>query len=245
MHPTTLDAAGEGRVVYITGPANVVLQNLRLVNGTLGSSNARGGAVRVDNASAVISGCEVLGNTAAYGGGVAFTGASSGRVVNTLLARNAADEGAALWTNASGQIDVVHTTIAAPSSIPSSAVYATNGTVNFTNAIIANHAIGVVQDGSATVHEDYTLFSGVTTRTSGTVGGGAHSITGDSHFVAPTRDDYRLREESAAIDAGVDVGVYVDFHGDPRPVGTGFDIGYDEFTGSIFFNVYLPLVLRN
>lgn len=244
-YPTTLDAAGEGRVVYVVGPANVVLENLRLVNGALGSENSRGGGVRVDSASALISGCEIVSNTATYGAGVAFTGSSSGRIVNTLLARNSGSSGAALWTNASGTIDVVHTTIAAPSVLPGSAVYATGGTTNLTNVIIANHTTGIVQDGSATVTEDYTLFSGVTTRELGTVGGGTHSFPGDPRFVSPAHDDYRLKEDSAAIDAGVNVGVRVDFQGDPRPTGTGVDIGYDEFTKSIDFTIFLPLVLRN
>ena len=244
-HPTTLDAAGEGRVVYIEGPATVALENLRLTNGSLASSNSRGGAVRVDSAAVSISGCEIVSNTATYGAGVAYTSSSSGRIVNTLLARNLSGSGAALWTNASGTIDVVHTTVAAPSMIPGSAFYATGGSLHLTNVIIANHATGVVQDGAATVAEDYTLFAEVMTRTSGDVSGGSHSITGDPHFVAPASDDYRLAEDSDAIDAGVDADVQVDFQGDLRPMGGGFDIGYDEFTESSFFTVFLPLVSRN
>ncbi|MGC9395350.1 MAG: choice-of-anchor Q domain-containing protein [Anaerolineae bacterium] len=244
-HPTTLDASGEGRVVYIEGPATVLLENLRLTNGALASSNSRGGAVRVDSATVTLSGCEVVSNTATYGAGVAFTGSSSGRIVNTLLADNLAGSGAALWTNASGTIDVVHTTVAAPALIPGSAVYATGGTTRLTNVIVANHATGIAQDGTAVMEEDYTLFSGVTTRTEGNVNTGAHSVTGDPLFVSPAGDDYRLTENSAAIDAGVDAGVYVDFQSDLRPVGAGFDIGYDEFTKSGYFTVYLPLVLRN
>jgi hypothetical protein len=245
-YPTTLDAAGEGRVVYIVDASNVVLENLRLTNGFLASSNSRGGGIRVDDASVSISGCEIVSNTAVYGGGgVAFTAGSSGRIVNTLLARNAAGSGAVLWTNASGTIDLVHTTIVAVSTSAGSAAYATNGTLRFTNVIIANYVIGIVQDGQAAVTEDYTLFSGVTTLRSGTVGGGAHSFTGDPQFMAPAHDDYRLKEGSAAIDAGTNANVYVDFQGDLRPTGGGFDIGYDEYTEPVYFTVYLPLVLRN
>ena len=245
-HPTTLDAAGEGRVVYIAGPATVVLENLRLTNGYLGNvTSSRGGAVRVVDARAVISGCEIISNTATYGAGVAYGGSSSGRIVNTVLARNLSGSGAALWTNASGSIDVVHTTVAAPAVIPGSAIYATGGSVDLTNVIIANHALGIVQDGASTVGEDYTLFAGVATLTEGNVNTGSHSFSGDPRFVAPASDDYRLTEDSAAIDAGVDAGVHGDFQGDPRPMGAGFDIGYDEFTASNFFTVYLPLVMRN
>ncbi len=243
--PTTLDASGEGRVVYIVGPATVALENLRLVNGLLQNVNSRGGAVRVDNATAAISGCEIISNTApGGGGGLAFTGSSAGRVVNTLLARNASGSGAALWTNASGTINIVHTTIAAPTLNTGSAIYVNGGTTHLTNVIIANHALGVVQDGAAVVDEDYTLFSGVTTPTAGNVGGGSHSITGDPRFVNPARDNYHLTQGSAAVDAGTNVNVYVDFDGDPRPIGARFDIGFDEFLES-HYDIYLPLVMRN
>ncbi|HOU13812.1 MAG TPA: choice-of-anchor Q domain-containing protein [Anaerolineae bacterium] len=143
--PTTLDASGEGRVVYIVGPASVALENLRLINGLLQNINSRGAAVRVDNATAAISGCEIISNTApGGGGGLAFTGSSSGRVVNTLLARNTSGSGAALWTNASGVINMVHTTIAAPTLNPGSAIYVNGGTMHLINVLIANHAFGVV-----------------------------------------------------------------------------------------------------
>ncbi len=50
----------------------------------------------------------------------------------------------------------------------------------------------------------------------------------DPAFLDPTSDDYRLTPTSAAIDTGVDVGVYTDFEGEVRPQGNGFDMGYDE-----------------
>jgi hypothetical protein len=52
----------------------------------------------------------------------------------------------------------------------------------------------------------------------------------DPVFAAPTTDDYRLGPGSAAFDAGTDAGVALDVDGDVRPLGAGFDIGYDEFT---------------
>ena len=47
---------------------------------------------------------------------------------------------------------------------------------------------------------------------------------------------------SAALDAGVDVGVTTDFDGDPRPMGDGHDIGADE---RFPVTIYLPLTLKN
>ena len=56
----------------------------------------------------------------------------------------------------------------------------------------------------------------------------------------PSAGDYHLGSGSAALDAGVDAGMTTDFDGDPRPIGTGFDIGFDEAP----LKVYLPVLLR-
>ncbi len=76
----------------------------------------------------------------------------------------------------------------------------------------------------------------------GTDWGGAGSITTgtvnlrtDPGFVAT--GDYHIHSTSAAVDAGVTT----DIDGDPRPFGSGYDVGADEFSSVI----YLPLVLRN
>jgi hypothetical protein len=42
-------------------------------------------------------------------------------------------------------------------------------------------------------------------------------------------------------DAGVDAGVTTDFDSDPRPIGAGFDIGFDE----VPLRIYLPLIRRS
>jgi hypothetical protein len=51
-----------------------------------------------------------------------------------------------------------------------------------------------------------------------------------------------LAANSPARDAGVDVGLTKDFDGDPRPIGAGFDIGFDEFV--LLNKLFLPLVMR-
>lgn len=60
-------------------------------------------------------------------------------------------------------------------------------------------------------------------------------------FVNATADDYRLGSGSSAIDAGADAGVVTDFKGTPRPIGAGFDIGFDEYLPT---QRWLPLVRR-
>jgi len=55
-------------------------------------------------------------------------------------------------------------------------------------------------------------------------------------------DGYHILPGSAAIDAGVNVGVTTDVDGDPCPSGLGYDIGADE---AQLRHVYLPMVMRN
>jgi hypothetical protein len=74
-NPTTLDAEGQGRVLYITGPISPTIEGLRM---TGGDANGRGGGdggtdggggVFVTEAAPTIRDCVVYGNTASSGGG--------------------------------------------------------------------------------------------------------------------------------------------------------------------------------
>ncbi len=47
-------------------------------------------------------------------------------------------------------------------------------------------------------------------------------------FLSASAGDYRLKTGSAAVDAGVDVGIKADILGVSRPQGKGFDMGAYE-----------------
>jgi predicted outer membrane repeat protein len=206
-----------------------------------------------------ITGTQFISNAATTSGGgvshVPFSG-DDARIVNALFARNTAGgSGAALSLGiagpSSGEAHVLHTTIADTGLNPRQAIVVDGGTVYITNTIIASHTIGISQTGHPAfppaIFEDYNLFFGVAFTKTGVVTSGGHSPIGNPLFLAPASDNYHLRFDtsaSAAIDAGVDAGVTRDVDGDSRPIGGGFDIGYDEWTG-VFFRTYLPLVLKN
>jgi len=59
----------------------------------------------------------------------------------------------------------------------------------------------------------------------------SHDFTGDPDFVDPGADNYHLGAASQAIDRGPGVGVSEDIDGNPRPIGAGYDLGADEYTG--------------
>jgi hypothetical protein len=58
---------------------------------------------------------------------------------------------------------------------------------------------------------------------------GAKPVVGDPRFANPSLGDFHLKPNSPAIDKGspIDAPSY-DFEGDPRPAGSGYDIGIDE-----------------
>ena len=54
--------------------------------------------------------------------------------------------------------------------------------------------------------------------------------------------DKSVRTVSQAIDRGPYAGVGLDFDGQPRPMGDGFDLGADEYPG--IMRIRLPLVMK-
>lgn len=103
-NPTTLDAQGLGRVLYITGSINPTIEGLRLTGGDATGLGDRGGGVYVFIAAATISNCVVYSNTAStaasgWGGGLYLIGSDdavlSGNVVqgNTASTVNSGNGG--------------------------------------------------------------------------------------------------------------------------------------------------------
>ena len=101
-----------------------------------------------------------------------------------------------------------------------------------TNTIFASHTIGIDVTQGSTVTLDSVLWHAtpITVAQAVTATFAAQNeIYGDPRFVDPANGDYHLQAGSAAIDHGVDAGVYTDLDGNPRPKGIGFDIGAYEF----------------
>ncbi len=210
------------------------------------TSNDSGGALCLSTLT--LTGTEFIGNSAATKGGAIFysyTDADpirNGRIINALFSQNSANAGGtALFVHAKDNVALLHATITGTNLQLPSAIAISQGTLNVTNTIIANHAIGISNTGG-TVAEDYNLFYSNITNTVGVITG-AHSLNGDPRFVDPAHDDYHLLFGSAAIDHGVDAGIYTDLDGIARPIGAGFDIGAYEDQG-MAYRVFLPLIQK-
>jgi spore coat protein CotH len=110
-------------------------------------------------------------------------------------------------------------------------------TATVVNNIVVSHSTGITATAEAVLSVSHTLlWDNSDDPISGTL-----ALSLFPSFVAPARQNYRLRVDSPAIDAGIEVGLTTDVDGDPRPVGGSPDIGADEFR---MYDVYLPFIIR-
>ena len=193
------------------------------------SSSYGGGGLYVDGPSGSvlrIDSSRFVANEADIGGGV-LSHVDTCLVENTLFARNRANHLAAAMLLFPNLVTVKHSTIVGGTGQNVAGIFLESGVLLLENTIMARHAVGVEND-SGSLHQDYNLFYLNDTDIVGSFSGGAHNVSGDPQFVAPESGDFHIGAGSAALDAGRNAGVTVDFEGDSRPLGGGFDIGFDE-----------------
>jgi len=202
-----------------------------------------------------ISASTFIGNSANHGGGVYHTGSANARIENSLFARNSVGSsfpgGAAICLNSTGNADLIHLTIASPGGNPQEAIAAVQGNITVQNSIIAQHTIGVHDQGADALSGDYNLYfddnlNVAEATCANTYLGGTHNQCGDPRFTDENEDDYTLQFGSVAIDTGADLGLTTDLAGNSRPQGDGIDIGAYESALSASNNVvFLPLIIKN
>lgn len=232
----TANSNGGGLYAFAATDLNgVYFQNNQSTIGSGGGLHA-GGDLNLDRV-------RFVGNTAAEGAGLTHA-LGNAHMVNSLFANNVATvpNGGAVLLSSEGLVEILHVTIAGQSNPDGSAIEVITGTTMITNTIITSYDVGINNQG-ASVQEDFNLFFGNGVDTQGIVGGGDNSLIGDPKFVDSTAGDYHIGEGSAALNMGIDAGVDTDFDGEARPLGLGFDIGFDELILSTFVS-RLPLILK-
>lgn len=101
-NPTTLDAQGQGRVLYVAGDVSPTIEGMHITGGNAANlwggayANDAGGGVYVITATAMISGNYVLGNTAMIGGGL-YLQNSPGVLFNNIVTGNTAGAGGGVY----------------------------------------------------------------------------------------------------------------------------------------------------
>ncbi len=194
----------------------------------------RGGGLRFrlsDNVT--LTDNTVISNIADIFGGGLYLENSAVTMTNNVIADNQANvAGSGLYiTDSSPRL--LHTTIARNSGDDSSGVYITGitSTAALTNTILVSHSVGITVTAGNTATLNGVLWYSNTTNT----GGDGTIIVTNQYTGHPafTDDGYHLTVDSAAIDKEVNAGVKTDIDGDPRPIGTGYDIGADEFPAAL------------
>jgi len=126
----------------------------------------------------------------------------------------------------------LHTTVARNIGGDGSGIHVTaDSGVVVANSILVSHTIGIYVDSGTSAWLEGTLWyeNQLNTAGAGWISTGTVNVHGDPAFVDVDAGDYHIRTTSAARDAGVDIDVGDDMDDDPRPQGTGFDIGADEY----------------
>ncbi|MBN1316306.1 MAG: DUF11 domain-containing protein [Anaerolineales bacterium] len=198
------------------------------------TASSGGAGIYLSLSNSVLSGNIIRDNAATnYGGGIAIW-KSDPRFLNSVVVGNQAAEGSGLHLTASSPY-MVHTTIAGNQGgcgiwvqDDQQGVYSSPV---FTNTILVSHTVGIsVEAGNQATLASVLLYG----NSDDTAGDGtvdtSGEVIGDPRLLA---DLYHLALGSAAIDAGIELGVEFDIDGDLRPAGDGSDLGADETTGTI------------
>jgi len=228
-----------GGVSFIYGAPT--LRNSVVMNNV---ASGAGGGVYMLQSAAVLRANTILGNQAKWAGGFEIAGSDPFTMTNNIVARNSSQSGSSVRVygisnhptcpgECPSQGTLLHNTFVTNTSDISWMISAgPTTTLTFANTIIGLPG-GIRVEAGGSVTMDKTLWE---TGCDTVSGYGTflvrHSLYGDPAFVNPGSDDYHVGLASAAIDQGLDAGVGDDIDGQPRPQGSGYDIGADE-TGLI------------
>jgi hypothetical protein len=142
-YPTTLDAAGGGRVVYISSTYAVSLTNLTLTGGDGsrggGGNNYGGGIYANSGVDLIVTSSTITNNTAERGGGLFNQGSLT--LTNSTLISNTVGEsgwGGGLMNGSAGTVIVSDSTINNNSGGPGGGIF-NNNTLTLTNSTVSGN----------------------------------------------------------------------------------------------------------
>jgi uncharacterized repeat protein (TIGR01451 family) len=206
---------------------------------TANQAGADGGGLHLNYSDPILTNAIVTANQAGSDGGGLHLDHSGATLTNTILAGNqaSADGGGIHSQDSSPRL--VHTTVAHNSDGNGRGVYISGAgaAVTWTNTIVAGHDHGVFLE-SGTAIFDATLWDNVLVDFTNNITH-TNDYYGDPAFLDLAAGDYHIGPTSAAIDQGLDAGVHHDVDGDPRPQGSGYDLGADE-TGLLVTKAATP-----
>jgi len=187
-------------------------------------STTLGGAVSNQNAQLLISGCVFSGNLADIGGAISNQNTDSS-IRNSTFWRNWADgKGGAIHDDRSTPTVANCTFWGNSAGSSGGAIYNYRSSSTLTNCILWDSAPDVIFSGANSAHT--VTYSNLEVALDGD-----GNISENPELMNPLLGDFRLRETSPCIDAGVTIeSVTTDIRGVPRPAGAGYDIGAYEYS---------------
>jgi hypothetical protein len=225
-----------GGGLFISGGSGVYLADNRIEGNR--ANDGGGGGIDVSWSQVHLTRNRITDNQAGTGGGLYIRSLTPVTLTNNLITDN-------IVSFRGGGVYLVHSSLP-----PSQALLVNNTVVNnadsgvatwgytvmtLTNNLLAGNPVGILttHPASATITADTNLFWNGSDPIVG-----ANAIQDDPLLTS----DYRLRESSPALDAGLNIpGLTTDIESNPRPWDE-YDIG--AFEGARW-EVYLPLVLRD
>jgi predicted outer membrane repeat protein len=122
------------------------------------------------------------------------------------------------------------------------------GEIKMSNNIIVGNKVGINVDDTSSLKIDTTLWGEINANDINLNGTGTindtHNLIGDPKFVNPADNNFHIRANSAARDAGIVTAETIDIDSETRPEGDSYDIGADEFVNT-FTSPALIMYLLN
>ncbi|MBN1955654.1 MAG: right-handed parallel beta-helix repeat-containing protein [Anaerolineae bacterium] len=259
FEPTVLDAAGQGRVIYIAGPVSPLVEGFRIRNGSViaapgagiyaasqseptlrnnwvydnvaSGGESRGGGFYYDGSgNPLLERNSFYGNAAEDGAGLYLGGNGSPTLWNNVLYNNtASDLGGGIYL-ALGNAIVWNNTLYDNSADTGGGLYMFAGSPTVSNTIIAGNTGYGAYAASGAPSFDYDAYWANTPLDYVGLVSGAHSLITAPLFIDADAYDLHLRGDSPCIDvADPRTPLGVDRDGNLRPLREGFDIGAYEY----------------
>jgi hypothetical protein len=179
-----------------------------------------------------------------YGGGIRFASSQDAWMANNMVVDNRLNgtrSGPGLSFDGSSA-HLIHTTLARNTGANGQGIFAfSNSTLWLTNTILVSHTVGIYSSNPSVTMTATLWGAGAWANgydANPEVYTGTINFDAEPAFVDPYAGDYRITNDSGALNQGVDAGIVRDIDGQLR-VGLP-DLGADEFVAA----TYLPLILR-